>query len=301
VLETWELEVYGVVDPVELRKKLQDGVLAGPAGFETKRFAGLVEAGLVPGCALQDPRSRIVLKVREPISRLYPALHRCGHQVCRVESPDQPIAKRIGVGPITLDRLDVGGLLAAKDEEEAWALELSGTSHSPEEDKQSSSLDLLEVDSDARIVALTKLATIFSQGSNLEDLWRNHFNDVDENFLVRTKKHFGEAIDYSVRSQSPALLMNYLTDVIPMSGLAEAVRLSSEATPELASDFSRFTSSSEDGDVWANSEALASFLCHAWYKDHQKVDALVVSVAERLDDALAEEIMKEQQREQQAA
>lgn len=264
VLLKFEAEVLGVVDPEKLQRRLSKGVEVGPVGFRAVRHAGLVECDLVPGCGLQDPRTRVVIATRDPECKIDELLRRCALPV----DFKNPKVKRLSVGPINLDTLPEGGLVAASDEEEAWACELAGLAVREYPLKLRPPEPILETVSEPELVHLKWVVNRWvNKGPTTSQQWGAYRRAVDpiKPGGMRHPRLREEA--ESDRIDPSELRRTFLTTLVPTEVLVEAVQCCLEAMPEMAEVWSEFSSAveaeAEGGDAWAQPEALVRFLCFA--------------------------------------
>eukprot|EP00930_Biecheleria_cincta_P063394 TRINITY_DN48921_c0_g1_i1.p1 TRINITY_DN48921_c0_g1~~TRINITY_DN48921_c0_g1_i1.p1 ORF type:complete len:395 (-),score=66.21 TRINITY_DN48921_c0_g1_i1:3-1187(-) len=113
VVHELEAEVLGVVDWAVIREQLMSGVPLGHTGFQKIYHADVTEAHYLTDSALQDPRSRLVLRTRDAKAKIPAILRKLGHKVVKI--------KQTLIGAFALGSLEDSKLEAASAKEEAWA------------------------------------------------------------------------------------------------------------------------------------------------------------------------------------
>jgi len=118
IVHSFDIEVFGIVDEEELQNKVRSGVDIGVDGFSQIRQADIQATRYLEDSTLQNPRSMISLRTRNAKDDVQQLIERCGFKVIQVICT--------AVGMIQLGNLQEGELIAAGEDEEAWACEFAG-------------------------------------------------------------------------------------------------------------------------------------------------------------------------------
>ncbi|CAK0911458.1 unnamed protein product [Prorocentrum cordatum] len=263
VLIKVEAEVLGVVDPERLQRRLSKGVETGPVGFRVVRHAGLVECALVPGCGLQDPRTRVVIATRDPECRVDELLRRCGLPV----DSKSPKVQVLSIGPLDLGTLPAGGLVAASDEEDAWACQLAGLAVREYPLRLRPPEPILEKVSEPQLVQLKWVLNRWvHKGPTTKSEWDAYRRTVEPPKMRGVHPRNREQLLEEGGGPDPAeIRRKFLTTFVPAEVLTEAVQCCLDAVPGMAEVWAEFAGAVEEegGDAWAQPEALVRFLCFA--------------------------------------